>query len=81
MAQVVLAVACTGTATAQAVQGRVVELPGEAPIAGALVALVDTAGGEVVRGVTSASGGFVLAAGTAGRYHVLIRRIGQHPWR
>jgi hypothetical protein len=70
-----------GSARAQTVQGRVVELPGEDPIAGALVALVDTAGREVARSATSPSGGFVLAAGTAGRYHVLIRQIGQQPWR
>jgi hypothetical protein len=57
------------------------ELPGEAPLAGALVALVDSAGNEVVRGATSPSGGFVLTTGRAGAYHVLIRRIGQYPWR
>ena len=66
---------------AQSVQGRVVELGDEEPIAGALVALVDTAGGEVARGATSPSGGFVLAAGEAGHYHVVIRQIGQQPWR
>lgn len=70
-----------GLAPAQAVQGRVLELPGEDPIAGALVALVDSAGTEVTRGATSPSGGFVLQARAAGRYHVLIRRIGQYPWR
>jgi hypothetical protein len=59
----------------------VVELSGEEPIAGALVALVDSSGGEVARGATSPSGGFVLAAGAGGRYHILIRRIGQHPWQ
>lgn len=70
-----------GTAAGQTVQGRVVELPGQGPIAGALVALVDSAGGEVARAATSPSGGFVLAAAAAGRYHVLIRRIGLYPWR
>jgi hypothetical protein len=77
-----LALACLGgSAAAQTVQGRVVELPDEAPVPGALIALVDSAGGEVVRGATSPSGGFVLTAGGAGRYHILIRRIGQYPWR
>ena len=78
-----LALVClsAASAAAQTVQGRVVELPDEAPIAGALIALVDSAGGEVVRGATSPSGGFVLSAAGAGRYHILIRRIGQHPWR
>ena len=70
-----------GDAAAQAVRGRVVELPNEEPIAGALVALVDAAGVEVTRAATSPSGGFVLAARAAGRYRVLIRQIGQHPWR
>ncbi len=70
-----------GAAAGQAVQGRVTELPGETPIAGALVALVDSAGAEVARGATSPSGAFSLRAATAGRYHVLIRQIGQYPWR
>jgi len=66
---------------AQTVQGRVVELPGNEPIAGALVALVDTAGHEAARSATSPSGGFTLGTRVAGRYHVLIRQIGQQPWR
>jgi hypothetical protein len=81
LAQLALACLGSGVAVAQTVQGRVVELPGEEPIAGALVALVDSADAEVSRGGTSPSGGFVLTAGSAGRYHILIRRIGQHPWR
>jgi hypothetical protein len=68
-------------ARGQTVQGRVVELPAEEPIAGALVALVDTAGHEVTRSATSPSGGFTLGTRVAGRYHVLIRQIGQQPWR
>jgi hypothetical protein len=68
-------------ARGQTVQGRVVELPGEEPIAGALVALVDTAGLEVTRSATSPSGGFTVGTRVAGRYHVLIRQIGQQPWR
>jgi hypothetical protein len=66
---------------AQTVQGRVVELGDEEPIAGALVALVDSAGAETARGATSPSGGFVLTAAGAGRHHVVIRQIGQQPWR
>lgn len=68
-------------ARAQTVQGRVVELPGEEPVAGALVALVDTTGREVGRSATSPSGGFTLGATAGGRYHVLIRQIGRQPWR
>ena len=81
MAQLTLASLCAGAAAAQTVQGRVVELGDQEPVAGALIALVDSAGGEVARGATSPSGGFVLAAGKSGRYHILIRQIGQQPWR
>jgi hypothetical protein len=41
--------------------------------------LVNSAGGEVARGATSPS--VVLTAGEAGRYHVMMRQIGQQPWR
>jgi hypothetical protein len=68
-------------AEAQTVQGRVVELPGAEPIAGALVALMDSTGREIARSASSPSGGFIVAAGAAGRYHVLIRQIGRLPWR
>jgi len=80
---VVAAALMLGAAPArgQTVQGRVVELPGEEPIPGALMALVDTAGREVTRSATSPSGGFTLGTRVAGRYHVLIRQIGQQPWR
>ena len=54
---------CAGAAGAQTLQGRVVELGAQEPVAGALIALVDPTGGEVARGATSPSGGFVLAAG------------------
>src|SRR5687768_10714474 len=81
LAQLALTCLSAGAATAQSVQGRVVALGGEEPIAGALVALVDSAGGEAARGATSPSGGFVLTAGGAGSYHIVIRQIGQQPWR
>ena len=81
MAQLALVCLSAGAATAQSVQGRVVTLGDEEPIAGALVALVDSAGGEAARGATSPSGGFILTAGGAGSYHIVIRQIGQQPWR
>lgn len=81
LAQLALAGFGAGAAMAQSVQGRVVELGDEEPIAGALVALVDSAGGEVARSATSPSGGFVLTAGAAGSYHIVIRQIGQQPWQ
>lgn len=80
VAAVTLALAA-GAARAQTVQGRAVAVPDEEPIAGALVALVDTAGREITRSATSPSGGFTLRAAAPGRYHVLLRQIGQLPWR
>lgn len=69
------------TALAQTVQGRVVQLPQESPIAGALVVLVDSAGNDVSRVASSASGGFVLAASAPGRYTVTVRQIGWKTWQ
>jgi len=65
---------------AQAVQGRVLQLPGDTPVAGALVVLVDSAGRDVTRAATSASGGYTLAAGSAGRYRIVVRQIGWQAW-
>ena len=69
------------TAQAQTVQGRVVQLPRETPIAGALVVLVDSAGHDISRVASSASGGFVLTASAAGRYTVAVRQIGWKTWQ
>ena len=81
LAQLALACLGAGVAGAQTVQGRVVKLADEEPVAGALVALVDSGGGDAARGATSPSGGFVLTATRGGRYHIVIRQIGQRPWR
>ncbi|HUR94083.1 MAG TPA: carboxypeptidase-like regulatory domain-containing protein [Gemmatimonadales bacterium] len=64
----------------QTVQGRVLHLGPDTPVPGALVALVDAAGRDVARAVSSASGGFTLAAAQPGRYHVTVRQIGWRPW-
>lgn len=66
---------------AQSVQGRVLALPGETPVSGALVALVDSAGGDVARAATSASGGFTLAAPHTGMYRITVNQIGWEAWR
>jgi hypothetical protein len=68
-------------ARAQSVQGRVLQLPNETPIPGALVVLVDTAGHDVSRAASSASGGFTLAAPLPGRYSVAVRQIGWKTWQ
>jgi hypothetical protein len=65
---------------AQVVQGRVLQVPADAPVAGALVVLVDSAGRDVARAATSASGGYSLAAGSAGRYRIVVRQIGWQAW-
>src|SRR3954451_2400410 len=61
---------------AQVVQGRVLQPPADTPVAGALLVLVDSAGQDVARAATSASGGYTLAAGTAGSYRIVVRQIG-----
>jgi carboxypeptidase family protein len=65
---------------AQAVQGRVLQLPAGMPVAGALVVLVDSAGRDVARAATSASGGYTLAAGSSGSYRIVVRQIGWQAW-
>jgi hypothetical protein len=65
---------------AQVVQGRVLQLPADTPVNGALVVLVDSAGRDVARAATSASGGYALAVGSAGRYHIVVRQIGWQAW-
>ena len=68
------------SAEAQTVQGRVVQLPRETPIPGALVVLVDSGGHDVSRAASTASGGFTLAAPSPGRYTVTVRQIGWKTW-
>lgn len=59
--------------TAQTVQGRLVAGRVEAPVGGALVQLLDSAGVVVGRAASSPSGGFSVRAPRAGTYHVLVR--------
>ena len=80
-ATMVLLAVCLSGAQAQSVQGRVVQLPQEIPIAGALIVLVDSAGHDVSRAASSASGGFTLAAPAPGRYTVTVRQIGWKTWQ
>jgi hypothetical protein len=65
---------------AQTVQGRVLQLPAETPLPGALVVLLDSAGRDVARAATSPSGGYTLTAGGAGRYRIAVRQIGWQAW-
>ena len=67
-------------AEAQTVHGRVLELPQETPVPGALVVLVDSAARDVARAASSATGGFTLTADRPGRYRVTVRQIGWRTW-
>lgn len=66
---------------AQSLRGRLVEEGTGAPVAGALAALADSAGGRVGSPApSSASGRFQLQAPRAGTYRLRILRIGFAPW-
>jgi hypothetical protein len=81
LALAVSVLALTATpSVAQTVQGRVVQLPGATPVAGALVVLVDGQGHDVARTATSATGGFTLTIAQGGRYHFAVRQIGWKTW-
>ena len=67
-------------AAAQELSGRLERIGTREPLAGALVLLVDSLGHEVARTVSSASGGFVVGAPFAGRFHLRVLRIGATPW-
>lgn len=69
------------TAHAQVVRGFVSEAATGAPMAGALVTLVDTAGVEYARGISASSGGFSLAGTPGGTRQVQVARIGFRAWR
>jgi hypothetical protein len=62
--------------SAQAVRGVVLEQPGSAPVAGALVSLLDAAGKVRAEVLTDASGRYLLRAPSAGRYQLRADRVG-----
>ena len=68
-----------GTAAAQSVTGQLTD-SSNAAVAEAIVALVDSAGGEVARTGTSSSGRFRLSAAAPGTYRVRVFRIGHGVW-
>jgi hypothetical protein len=67
-------------ATAQVVEGRVVARSSGQPLAGVVVALADSAGGDTARALTDAEGRFVVRAPGAGTYRVMARLVGWRPW-
>lgn len=75
-----LLLALVSPCLAQTVRGRVLQLPTETPVPGALVVLLDGQGRDVARAATSATGGYTLTAALAGRYRVAVRQIGWQAW-
>jgi len=75
-----LALAAAAPVAAQSVYGVVRVAPDSMIAAGALVALVDSTGHEVVRTFTSVQGRYVLRARAPGAYHLRVLRIGYEPW-
>jgi hypothetical protein len=63
-------------AGAQGVEGRVVDAATSAPVAGALVALVDSLSAEVARVLTDSTGAFALEAPARGWFRLRSTRIG-----
>jgi hypothetical protein len=63
-------------AAAQVVRGELVERGSSRPIGGALVILVDSAGGRIATSITDAAGNYVLHAPRAGTYTLRSERVG-----
>ncbi|HEU4558013.1 MAG TPA: carboxypeptidase regulatory-like domain-containing protein [Longimicrobium sp.] len=73
---VLAAVAYTAPAlAAQTVQGRFVDNQGQ-PVPGGRAVLRDARGGEAAAALTGRDGGFVLRAPRAGRYALVVERVG-----
>ena len=64
---------------AQSVRGRVVSAAGDAPVAGVVVSLLDSADAAVARALSDASGRYELSAPRPGRYRIRTQRIGFRP--
>ena len=62
--------------TAQAVQGRLLDVRSGEPVAGALIVMLDADGGEVATTVTSSRGTYLLRAPGAGIFRLRAERIG-----
>jgi|GEM_PF-1269701 len=74
--QLLIVVFCGRPLAAQVVDGKLVETAG-APVARALVSLVDSAGRAVATSQTRADGGFRLTAPGPGTYRVRAERVGR----
>lgn len=74
-----LAVALAPQSEAQAIRGRLVHEGSDAPIAGALVVLQDSAGRTVAQAASGDGGRFALRAPTPGSFTLKVLRIGYAP--
>ncbi|MBK6489011.1 MAG: carboxypeptidase regulatory-like domain-containing protein [Gemmatimonadetes bacterium] len=74
-------VGCSPSALAQLVRGAVTERGSGAPLAGVVLTLVDDEGRTVVAGLSDAGGAYELRAPRAGRFALLVKRIGVRPTR
>lgn len=64
----------------QEVRGTAVEAATGRPIEGAFVSLLDGGGGAAASTLTGSDGAFLLRPRTAGRYRLLVERIGYESW-
>ena len=76
MCATVLALAVARDAAAQVVTGRIRLKSDGSPVAGAIVALVDSTGRAVVARLANDSGAFILTAPFAGTYTLRVERVG-----
>ena len=74
-----LAAASPTVAYAQVVRGTVSSAVGSGRVAGAVVLLLDSTLTTYARALTSDSGTFAVGAGSPGRFHLKVMRIGFKP--
>ncbi|MEP7327404.1 MAG: carboxypeptidase-like regulatory domain-containing protein [Gemmatimonadota bacterium] len=79
-APAILFIGLSRPAVGQELSGRLEQIQTRQPLSGALVVLVDSAGHEVTRTVSSPSGAFAVRAPFSGRFQVRVLRIGARPW-
>ena len=68
------------SASAQRLQGRLLDVENEQPLYAGLISLLASDGREIVTVVTDAGGRWSLAVPGAGAYFVSARRLGYRPW-
>ena len=76
IASALLALLISSAASAQSVRGRVIEIPGNKPIADAQVVLSSDSTHAVATTRTDSTGTFVLKAPKPGRYVIHVRKFG-----